>query len=361
MRPSAANKKYVSVSFSEPSKCSDLTLEEREPIRSRMRLTTPWAWAPLAVCILLAGAGAASALNSIPDLVQDGPIEGLKPGEYLWAPNLAPSGPVTVIISLKAQRAYVYRNGMPIGVSTVSTGKRGHATPTGVFTILQKHIKHSSSLYNDAPMPFMQRLTWDGIAMHAGHLPGYPASHGCVRMPKAFAEKLYEITKVGLTVVITDEALVPEVAPSPLVLDTAPADGQPAPGTFSWTPEKSASGPISIVVSGPDRRMVVLRNGVVIGSSDILIDDPVTATEAFTLRAIDGAGFHWMRLPLPGQIHPKAGDMTADERARGHLPEAFRRDVGGILAAGTTLLITRDSMRTSGVGTRLIVIESRAK
>ncbi len=361
MWPSAANEKYVSVSFSEPSQLSDLTLHEREPIRSWMRLTTPWAWAPLAACILIAGAGATSTLNLIPDLARDGPIEGLKPGEYLWAPDLAPSGPVTVIISLKTQRAYVYRNGVPIGVSTVSTGKRGHATPTGVFTILQKQIEHKSSLYNDAPMPFMQRLTWTGVAMHAGHLPGYPASHGCVRLPKAFAEKLYDITKVGLTVVITDEALVPEVAPSPLLLDTAPTDGSQASGAFSWTPEKSTSGPISIVVSGRDRRMVVLRNGVVIGSSGILIDDPVTATEAFTLRAIDGAGFHWLRLPLPGQIQPKAGDMTAEERARAHLPEAFRRDVGGILTPGTTLLITRDSMRTSGVGTRLIVIESRTK
>ena len=312
-------------------------------------------------CAWFAGAGIASEREPAPTTVADGPIESLKPGDYLWAPDIAPSGPVTVIISLKTQRAYTYRNGVPIGVSTVSTGKRGHATPTGIFMILQKQIEHRSNLYSDAPMPFMQRLTWDGIAMHAGHLPGYPASHGCVRLPRDFAEKLYAITKVGLTVVITDDALVPEVAPSPAVLDTALEDGHLARSVFNWTPEKSVSGPISIVVSGPDRRVVVLRNGVRIGSSDIAIDGPVTTTEAFTLRAIDGAGFHWLRLPLPAQPPLAAGDMTADERARARLPEAFRRDVASILAPGTTLLITRDSLRTSGVGARMTVLDSRTK
>ena len=111
-------------------------------------------------CAWFAGAGIASAREPAPTTVADGPIESLKPGDYLWAPDIAPSGPVTVIISLKTQRAYTYRNGVPIGVSTVSTGKRGHATPTGIFMILQKQIEHRSNLYSDAPMPFMQRLTW---------------------------------------------------------------------------------------------------------------------------------------------------------------------------------------------------------
>jgi lipoprotein-anchoring transpeptidase ErfK/SrfK len=93
-----------------------------------------------------------------------------------------------VIITLPRQLAFVYRNGVLIGVSTVSSGTKGHATPTGVFTVLQKKVEHYSNLYNAAPMPYMQRLTWDGIAMHAGNLPGYPASHGCVRLPKAFAK-----------------------------------------------------------------------------------------------------------------------------------------------------------------------------
>src|SRR5690606_30933068 len=108
-------------------------------------------------------------------------IVRLQAGEYLWMPEMAPTGPVVLVISLPEQLLHVYRNGVRIGVSTVSTGKAGHETPTGVFSILQKRKEHYSNLYNNAPMPFMQRLTWDGIALHAGNLPGYPASHGCVR------------------------------------------------------------------------------------------------------------------------------------------------------------------------------------
>src|SRR3546814_12301464 len=82
-------------------------------------------------------------------------------------------------------------NGVLIGISTISSGTAGHETPTGIFTILQKKVDHKSNLYDDAPMPYMQRLTWSGIAMHAGNLPGYPASHGCIRLPLDFAERLY--------------------------------------------------------------------------------------------------------------------------------------------------------------------------
>ena len=131
-------------------------------------------------------------------------VRTLKPGEFLWYPQIAPEGPVVLVVSLDEQRAYVYRNGIAIGVSTISSGKAGKETPTGVFTILQKNKDHRSNLYNDAPMPYMQRLTWDGIALHGGHLPGYPASHGCVRLPQAFAEKLFGITRFGDSVVVAN-------------------------------------------------------------------------------------------------------------------------------------------------------------
>ena len=91
------------------------------------------------------------------------------------------------MVSIPQQRAYVYRGGTLIGVTTVSTGRPGHDTPTGRFEILEKRREHFSNLYNNAPMPFMQRLTWDGIALHAGQIPGRPASHGCVRLPLEFA------------------------------------------------------------------------------------------------------------------------------------------------------------------------------
>lgn len=131
--------------------------------------------------------------------------QALAPGEYEWTPEAAPAGPMVIVVSLPEQRAHVYRGGVRIGVSTISSGKPGNETPTGVFAILQKSRHHRSNLYNNAPMPFMQRLTWDGIALHAGRIPGYPASHGCVRLPTAFAEKLFEATENGMTVVIADD------------------------------------------------------------------------------------------------------------------------------------------------------------
>ena len=136
-------------------------------------------------------------------------------GEFNWFPDRSESGPIIAIVSLPDQRVYVYRNGVRIAASSCSTGKLGHPTPTGVFKILQKDKNHHSSTYNNAPMPYMNRLTWSGIALHAGQLPGYPASHGCVRLPKEFAELLFGVTKLGMTVVIADDKSQPEEVTHP--------------------------------------------------------------------------------------------------------------------------------------------------
>lgn len=135
--------------------------------------------------------------------INDGALS-LAPGDYRWTTERAGSGQLVMVVSLPAQQVHVYRNGVRIGVSTVSTGTASHPTPTGVFEILQKKQMHHSNLYNNAPMPYMQRLTWDGIALHAGKIPGYPASHGCVRLPKAFAKLLFNETQKGMLVVIAD-------------------------------------------------------------------------------------------------------------------------------------------------------------
>ena len=136
----------------------------------------------------------------------------LRPGEFVWQPELAQSGPVEIVVSIPLQRAYVYRGGTLIGVTTVSTGRPGHSTPVGTFTILQKRREHYSNLYNNAPMPFMQRLTWGGVALHAGHIPGHPASHGCVRLPLAFARHLFGVTQMGGAVYVTDRSPAAEEA-----------------------------------------------------------------------------------------------------------------------------------------------------
>ncbi len=129
----------------------------------------------------------------------------LKAGEFQWLGEDPGRGGLLTVVDLSQQRAIVYRSGQPIAVTTVSTGMPGRETPTGVFPILAKETMHHSNLYNDAPMPFMQRLTWDGIALHAGHVRDRPASHGCVRLPKAFAEQLYSVTSKGETVVIAQD------------------------------------------------------------------------------------------------------------------------------------------------------------
>ncbi len=142
----------------------------------------------------------------------------LKTGQYVWELKVADStDPVLLVIDLRSQRALLYRYGVPMAASTVSTGRKGRETPTGAFTILQKKVVHRSRTYDDAPMPYMQRLTWKGVAMHAGHLPGYPASHGCIRLPRGFAKLLYKVTKLGTPVIITDGPATASIGSSPQV------------------------------------------------------------------------------------------------------------------------------------------------
>jgi lipoprotein-anchoring transpeptidase ErfK/SrfK len=126
----------------------------------------------------------------------------LERGQHLWAKG-SDGGQVTrVVISLNDQLAYAYRGDELIGVSTISSGTKNYPTPTGVFPILEKKRLHRSIRYDNAPMPYMQRLDDYGIAMHAGNLPGYPASHGCIRLPPRFAAWLFAATEIGTEVMI---------------------------------------------------------------------------------------------------------------------------------------------------------------
>ena len=124
-------------------------------------------------------------------------------------PKTPPSQMVFAVVSLANQRVSVYGSDGLITTSAVSTGQSGHRTPTGIFTILEKQRWHEFNIYSGAPMPFMQRITWSGIAMHLGVVPGYPASHGCIRLPSSFAPKLWEMTKVGLRVMIAPHDVTP--------------------------------------------------------------------------------------------------------------------------------------------------------
>lgn len=172
----------------------------------RLRRALALGLLPLSLSVLVPAA-AQAASNPAQSAAVDLATDDLRPGQYRWHPELGPTqGPVSVVVSLPLQRAFVFRAGVLIGVSTISSGQPGYDTPTGVFTILQKKVEHYSNIYDNAPMPYMQRLTWDGVALHAGQIPGHPASHGCVRLPRAFARLLFGVTELGAEVIVTDEA-----------------------------------------------------------------------------------------------------------------------------------------------------------
>lgn len=126
----------------------------------------------------------------------------LKPGDYVWAEEMPKEGDPRVIIDLLTQTAYAYRGDVLVGAASISSAKKGKETPLGFWKVLQKKKFHRSRKYNNAPMPFMQRIDEFGIALHGGDNPGYPASQGCVRMPMKFAEKLYGLTRLGTEVII---------------------------------------------------------------------------------------------------------------------------------------------------------------
>ncbi|RYD51558.1 MAG: hypothetical protein EOP60_10755 [Sphingomonadales bacterium] len=217
--------------------------------------------------LLLAGATLlpivpAAAQSSASDTMRPS-SESLKPGQFVWYPhyeNASIGSAVSIVISLPQQRAFVYRGGQLIAVSTVSTGSTGRDTPVGEFTILQKKVFHRSNLYSNAPMPYMQRLTWDGIALHAGHLPGYPASHGCIRLPKEFARKLYDLTAMGGQVSVVDDYIDDPADnrftdPAPVLIADAHGLGGDSFNMVTMSGDPPKGRPASWV-TGPAREMV---------------------------------------------------------------------------------------------------------
>ena len=300
------------------------------------------------------------------DTAPAGPL-ALKPGQFLWHPEIAPDGPVVLVVSLDQQLAYVYRNGIAIGISTISSGKPGKDTPTGVFTILQKNKDHKSNLYNNAPMPYMQRLTWDGIALHGGTLPGYPASHGCVRLPHPFAAKVYGITRTGDTVVVSDARAAPTTLVYPGMLAPVTAHGLPlavpedgGPG-YRWDDALAPVGPVGVVVSLADQRIYVLRGGVVIGEAPLALaagTPEFHGTILFVMGEGNGQGAslldpaqparNWTAYPILGQTEAAGADAVPaahqDLLARPsvplRLPEGFAQRLDAVLVPGVTVLVT---------------------
>ncbi|MBJ7439615.1 MAG: L,D-transpeptidase [Sphingopyxis sp.] len=304
---------------------------------------------------LLVAPALTSAQHPVPSMTVADAVERLKPGEYIWAPQVAPEGPIMIVVSLQRQRAYIYRNGVIIGISTVSTGSEGRETPVGIFTVLQKHIDHKSNLYDNAPMPFMQRLTWDGIAMHAGKIPGFPASHGCIRLPTAFAKLLYGVTVKGMTVIITDDAPVPRLAPSPSLFSADGAETSPD-AEIIWQPELAPMGPISVIISAADLRMIVLRNGKQIASAPVALTRPVVRPAAFMVRAAGDTGPQWLAVALPwDKPSPASVTEIAPEKSI-VVDEKFRLALVKLLTPGDTVVITPDTLQAGSTGAPVVIL-----
>ncbi|HEU0275066.1 MAG TPA: L,D-transpeptidase [Candidatus Udaeobacter sp.] len=280
------------------------------------------------------------------------PTGPLKPGQYWWNPKLSPAGPVVALVSIPQQTIYVYRNGILIGRSTVSTGTKGHSTPGGVFSILEKKETHRSKKYDNAPMPYMQRLTWTGIAMHSGQLPGYPASHGCIRLPYDFSVLLFNATAKGGTVVVGDgKTPTPHLASNPGLM-LAPKDFTPemvrqlARNEYDWRPERSPTGPITIVLSSGDRALYVYRNGNAIGRAAVEIsgrgglgNNVFTLLEGSTGKPSQLApgreAGKWMRVSSEGRA-VEAEDLASRIRFN----TDFAQKLADEIKPGTTVIVT---------------------
>jgi L,D-transpeptidase catalytic domain len=261
----------------------------------------------------------------------------LKPGDYIWHPEVSPAGPVVVFASLPDQVLYVYRNGVRIGRSTMSTGRPDKRTPTGVFTVLQKKVDHTSTIYKGAKMPHMQRLTWTGIALHAGQLPGYPASAGCLRLPVDFAAKLYTATTLGTTVIIADNRSAPSHSTQPGLLFSGKTGATQASG-FVWSPEKAPNGPLSIIVSGADRVAYVYRNGVEIGRARVGGLERLSGSHVYSaLATMDPGGRRdWISVASSGGRAPNVKELAQ----RAAIAPNFLANVRALVTPGVTLVLT---------------------
>jgi hypothetical protein len=291
----------------------------------------------------------------------------LRPGQFVWVADAVTAGPILVVVSLDEQRAYVYRNGIRVGVATASTGRPGHDTPTGVFHVLQKDKDHHSKKYDNAAMPYAERLTWDGVALHAGGLPGYPSSHGCVHLPSEFARLLFGISDMGMTVVIAKRGTAPvDVVHPPGLAPVDARSGAPveeprlsAGEAFRWEQEQSPAGPVSVLLSAADRRVVVFRNGTEIGRAAITIDRPEVALGTHAYTAVRGASDtapRWIAVGVPGYGQEAGTALDPAAAGRVHIPAGFLGQVRPLLVPGTTMMVTDLPILETTTGRELTVV-----
>jgi L,D-transpeptidase catalytic domain len=332
-------------------------------------------------------------------------------------PQEVAKGPLQIIVSIADQRISVYDDGTLIARSSVSTGVQDHPTPVGVFSVIGKELWHRSNIYSAAPMPYMQRITWSGIALHAGVLPGHPASHGCIRLAKDFAIRLWHLTKRGTRVIIAPNNVDPVRIASPhlfsvsktasssqdsstdtlagkdvLTIPSTPAslvpNAQSQKGTnllptTGVAPQKKAA-PISVFVSRKLSRLFVRQRFTPLFDAPIKVENPERplGTHLFTLLELqdEGASFRWNVVSMPETLssistssnkNPNAPVQGTSETVRSdpspddanaaldriEIPPDVVGRISQILTPGSSLIVSDYGLsRETGTDTDFIVV-----
>jgi lipoprotein-anchoring transpeptidase ErfK/SrfK len=306
------------------------------------------------------------------------------------------TGPLHIIVSLDRQELTLYSDGQPIARSRVSTGMRGHQTPTGVFSIIQKSRWHRSNIYSDAPMFFMQRITWSGIALHQGVVPNHPASHGCIRMPEAFARQLWTTTTMGARVIVAHGEVAPVAISHPKLFTPkrAPAISQAQAvrvAEETWTFAKLASkapligatatdfpavtvpestttarsralkaGPVSVFISRKEGRLYVRKGFEPLFDVPVAIEqaDRPLGTHVFTAmaQADDAETTRWTVVSMTAAPagSPASAAGALDRIA---IPQDARDQISELLTPGASLIISDQGLGPeTGKGTDFIVL-----
>jgi lipoprotein-anchoring transpeptidase ErfK/SrfK len=314
-----------------------------------------------------------------------------------------PKGPLQIVISLDKQQLTLYAGSEPIAHSRVSTGTADRPTPTGVFSVIQKDRWHRSNLYDDAPMYFMQRITWSGLAMHQGIVPNHPASHGCIRLPEAFAQKMWGTTGIGVRVIITRNEAVPvEISHPRLFAPKPPSEAvasssveslqaaqqawkiaalgsrEPIAGataTDVFTPSSPAfeapmpvarplkPGPISVFISRKEGKLYVRKGFAPLFDVPVAIEQPdqPLGTHVFTAiaRKDDDASLRWTVVSTASS--QKAAPVSLPNATaaldRITIPQDALDRISALAAPGASLIISDQGLsQETGIGTDFIVL-----
>ena len=328
----------------------------------------------------------------------------------------AAKGPLQIIISIADQRVSLYDNGALIARSSVSTGIPRHPTPLGVFSVIGKQRWHRSNLYSAAPMPYMQRITWSGIALHAGVLPGHPASHGCIRLANGFANRLWHLTKRGTRVIIAHDDVQPVEITNPHLFKPKAASGSPesratvadsintaaaahgpllsnadaqeanlqAPGSAAAGVARQKIVPISVFVSRKSSKLFVRRGFAPLFDVPVKIQNPEEplGTHVFTAMEFqnEGSATRWTVVSMPEEFPRMPGGSTKERKAaakrviattlpaplpdkantaldRIEIPQDVMERISGLLTPASSLIISDHGIsHETGRGTDFIVV-----